>query len=143
LSTGIREGRCYRGVKQAMLGRITLASAFVLVMAAPAFADASSCYEPIAPAAVDGSTATEAQMKSSLADVKEFIKASDEYQTCLLSDFQQQKREAARAKDKDKQKLDPSIEADVNARITKNQKLKEQVGGEYNAAAQAYKAKHP
>ena len=126
-----------------MLGRVTLASVFVLAMAVPALADASSCYEPIAPAAVDGSTATEAQLKSSLADVKEFIKASDEYQTCLLSDLQQQKREASRQKDKDKQKLDPSIEADVNARISKNQKLKEQVGGEYNTAAKAYLAKHP
>ena len=124
-----------------MLSRISLASVFVLAMAAPALADASSCYEPIAPAAVDGSTATEAQMKASLSDVKDFIKASDDYQTCLLSDLQQQKREAA--KSKDKKPLDPGIEADVNARIAKNQKLKEQVGGEYNAAAQAYKAKHP
>jgi len=126
-----------------MLGRVTLASVFVLLTAVPALADASSCYEPIAPAAVDGNTATEAQMKASLSDVKDFIKASDDYQTCLLSDFQQQKREAAKQKDKDKQKLDPSIEADVNARIAKNQKLKEQVGGEYNTAATAYKAKHP
>ena len=126
-----------------MLGKVTLASIFVLAMAVPALADASSCYEPIAPAAVDGSTATEAQMKASLSDVKDFIKSSDDYQTCLLSDFQQQKRDASKQKDKDKQKLDPSIEADVNARIAKNQKLKEQVGGEYNAAATAYKAKHP
>jgi hypothetical protein len=130
-------------MEQAMLGKVTLASIFVLAMAVPALADASSCYEPIAPAAVDGSTATEAQMKASLSDVKDFIKASDDYQTCLLSDFQQQKRDASKQKDKDKQKLDPSIEADVNARIAKNQKLKEQVGGEYNAAATAYKAKHP
>jgi hypothetical protein len=126
-----------------MLSRISLASVFVLAMAAPALADASSCYEPIAPAAIDGNTATEAQMKASLSDVKDFIKSSDDYQTCLLSDLQQQKREASRQKDKDKQKLDPSIEADVNARIAKNQKLKEQVGGEYNTAAQAFKAKHP
>jgi len=124
-----------------MLGRVTLASVFVLAMAVPALADASSCYEPIAPAAVDGSTATEAQMKASLSDVKDFIKSSDDYQTCLLSDFQQQKRDAAKAKDK--KPLDPSIEADVNSRIAKNQKLKEQVGGEYNTAATAYKAKHP
>jgi len=126
-----------------MLSRISLASVFVLAMAAPALADASSCYEPIAPAAVDGNTATEAQMKSSLADVKEFIKQSDDYQTCLLSDLGNQKREAAKSKDAAKQKLDPSIEADVQARIAKNQKLKEQVGGEYNAAAKAYTAKHP
>ena len=124
-----------------MLGRVTLASVFVLGLAVPALADASSCYEPIAPAAIDGNTATGAQMKASLADVKDFIKSSDDYQTCLISDFQQQKREAA--KQKDKKPLDPSIEADVNARIAKNQKLKEQIGGEYNTAAVAFKAKHP
>lgn len=124
-----------------MLRNLSLASVMVLAMAAPAFADASACYEPIAPAAVDGSTATEGQMKASLSDVKDFLKSSDDYQTCLLSDLQEQKRQAARSKDK--KPIDPSIEADVNARIAKNQKLKEQVGGEYNTAAQAYKAKHP
>lgn len=124
-----------------MLRKLSLASVMVLAMAVPAFADASSCYEPIAPAAVDGNTATEAQLKSSLSDVKDFIKASDDYQTCLLSDLQEQKRQAARSKDK--KPLDPSIEADVKARVDKNQKLKEQVGAEYNNAAKAYQAKHP
>lgn len=124
-----------------MLRRISLASCLVLAMAAPALADSSSCYEPIAPAAVDGKTATEAQLKSSLGDVKEFIKQSDDYQTCLLSDLAEQKRTAARSKDK--KPLDPSIEADADAKIAKNQALKEQVGSEYNAAATAYKAAHP
>ena len=124
-----------------MLRNLSLASAMVLAMAAPALADSSACYEPIAPAAVDGSTATEAQMKASLSDVKDFLKSSDDYQTCLLSDLQEQKRKAARSKDK--KPIDPAIEADVNARVAKNQKLKEQVGAEYNAAATAYKAKHP
>jgi hypothetical protein len=124
-----------------MLRRISLASCLVLATAMPALADANSCYEPIAPAAVDGKTATEAQVKSALGDVKEFIKQSDDYQTCLLSDLQEQKRTASRSKDK--KPLDPSIEADVTARISKNQELKEQVGGEYNAAATAYKAAHP
>jgi hypothetical protein len=126
-----------------MLSRISLASVLLVAMAVPALADASSCYEPIAPAPVDGNTATEAQMKSTLADVKDFIKSSDDYQLCLQSDLQAQKREAAKAKDKDKAQLDPSVEADVQARVTKNQALKEQVGGEYNTAVHAYQAKHP
>jgi len=96
---------------------------------------------PIAPAATDGNTATEAQLKSTLVEVKDFIKASDDYQTCLLSDLQEQKRKASQSKDKTP--LDPSIEADVKAKVAKNQALKEQVGGEYNTAVQAYKAKHP
>jgi hypothetical protein len=124
-----------------MLRNLSLASGIVLALAAPALADANSCYEPIAPAAIDGNNATEGQLKSSLADVREFIKQSDEYQLCLISDLQQQKREAARSKDK--KPLDPSIETDVNARIAKNQKLKEQVGTEYNNAVHAYQAKHP
>lgn len=124
-----------------MLGRISLASMFVLAMAAPALADANSCYEPIAPAALNGSTATEAQLKSSHDEVMDFIKSSDDYQTCLLSDLAAQKREAKKAKDP--KPLDPSIEADVKARVDKNQKLKEQVGNEYNAAVHGYQAAHP
>jgi hypothetical protein len=124
-----------------MLDKFAMTTIFLLGMAAPAFADSSSCYEPIAPAATDGNAATEAQLKSTLAEVKDFIKASDDYQTCLLSDLQEQKRKALQSKDKTP--LDPSIEADVKAKVAKNQALKEQVGGEYNAAVQAYKAKHP
>ncbi len=124
-----------------MLRNLSLASVMVLAMAVPALADASSCYEPIAPAAVDGKTATEAQMKSASSDVKDFLKASDDYQTCLLSDLAEQKRQAARSKDK--KPLDPSIEADANAKVSKNQSLKEQVGSEFNKAVTDYKAKHP
>ncbi|HVU21569.1 MAG TPA: hypothetical protein VHE09_12630 [Rhizomicrobium sp.] len=124
-----------------MLRNLSLASVMVLAMAAPALADASACYEPIAPAAVDGNTATEAQLMASQSDVKDFLKSSDDYQTCLISDLQEQKRQAARSKDK--KPLDPSIEADVNAKIAKNQKLKEQVGAEFNNAVHAYQAKHP
>ncbi len=74
LSAVTREGRYHRGMEQAMLGRMTLASVFVLAMAVPALADANSCYEPIAPAAIDGSKANEAQLKASVSDVKDFIK---------------------------------------------------------------------
>ena len=124
-----------------MLGRVSLASMFVLAMVAPALADANSCYEPIAPAALSGSTATEAQLKTNLAEVKGFIKDSDDYQTCLLSDLAAQKREAK--KGKDPKPLDPAIEFDVKARIDRNQKLKEQVGNEYNTAVHAYQEAHP
>ena len=124
-----------------MLNKVLMSAVFVVGMAAPALADSSSCYEPIAPAAVDGNTATEDQLKSAVKDVKSFIAASDDYQTCLLSDLAQQKRNAA--KSKDKTPLDPSIEAGVNAKIKANQDLKVKVGAEFNSAVQAYKAKHP
>ena len=129
------------GVGPAMLNKFVMSAVFVLGMASPALADASSCNEPYPPAAVDGNTATEGQMKSALSDVKSFIGASDDYQSCLLSEFAQKKRDAA--KSKDKTPLDPSIEAGVNAKIKANQDLKVKVGAEFNSAVQAYKAKHP
>ncbi len=122
-----------------MLSKIVLACAFVLGTAVPALADASSCAEPIAPAAVDGNTATLQQMKDAVADVKNFIKASDDFQACIIGDLTAQERQAK----KDKKPFDTTIADAVQARVDANQKLKEKVGGEYNAAAVAYKAKHP
>ena len=124
-----------------MLTRFVMTAAFVFGTAAPALAAASACNEPYAPAAVDGGAATEAQMKSAHDDVMNFIRDSDAYQDCLNADYMAQEREAK--KQKDAKPLDPSIKADVDARIHKNQAEKEKVGTEFNTAVQAYKAKHP
>lgn len=115
-----------------------LAGAMVVAMAAPAMA-ASACQEPIAPAAIDGSTATGAQIKAELLDVKTFLKQSDDYQSCLLKELD----DAKAAAKKDKKDLDPAIEQATMDKIKANQTLKERVGAEFNAAAQAYNAKHP
>lgn len=124
-----------------MLKTSLIAVAFVLG-ATPVLAQSlNDCYEPIPPAAVDGGAATEAQMKAAQSDVKDFIKASDDYQDCLNHQFAELKRKAAMSKDK--QPLDPSIQAEVAAREDKNQKTKEKVGAEFNAAVAAYNAKHP
>ena len=122
-----------------MLKTLALAAALTIGMAAPALADSSMCQEPIAPAAVDGNTASKDQIKSALQDVKTFIKQSDDYQECLYKDLKDQ---ADTAK-KDKKELDPAISAAVDAKVKANQALKERVGAEFNAAAQAYNAKHP
>jgi hypothetical protein len=124
-----------------MLSRIAMASAFVLGMAAPALADSSSCSEPYPPTAIDGNTATADQMKAAHNDVVNFIKSSDDYQSCLNADYTAQAQEAA--KSKDKKPLDPSIKAAVSAKLEANQKEKEKVGAEFNTAVVAYKAKHP
>lgn len=124
-----------------MLSKFLMASAFVFCMAAPALADASSCSEPIPPAAVDGGTATVDQMKSAHTDVVNFIKASDDYQECLNADYLAQEQEAKNSKDK--KPLDPSIKAALNDKLERNQKIKERVGAEFNTAVSAYKAKHP
>ena len=123
-----------------MLGKFGLAAAALLISAAPALA-ASPCDEPYAPAALDGSKATADQMKSAHGDVMTFMKASDDYQSCLLDDLKNQQQAAAKAKDP--KPLDPSIEAGVNKKVDANQRMKEKVGAEFNAAVIAYKAAHP
>jgi hypothetical protein len=122
-----------------MLKKFGLACILLVGTAAPALADPSSCSEPIAPVAVDGGNATEAQMNSAHDDVVNFVKASDDYQSCLFRDLNDQTEAAKKAK-KD---LDPSIAADIQARVDANQKMKERVGTEFNGAVLAFKAKHP
>jgi len=120
------------------LKTLGLAVALVTASAVPALAE-SACMEPIAPAAIDGSTATLDQMKAAQNDVKTFLKQSDDYQVCLFKELSDEKQAAL----KDKKDLDPAIEAAVNAKVQANQALKEKVGGEFNAAVNAYNAKHP
>ncbi|HEY0105955.1 MAG TPA: hypothetical protein VGB91_07715 [Rhizomicrobium sp.] len=95
--------------------------------------------EPIAPAAVDGGSATKAVMNGAHDDVMTFLKQSDDYQVCLFKELNDQKLAAK----KDKKDIDPALEAAVNAKVAANQSLKEKVGAEYNAAVGAYKAKNP
>ena len=73
------------------------------------------------------------QLKAAAHDANLFMKASDEYQTCLNADYSAQAEAAA--KSKDKKPLDPSIKADVEAKIANNQKEKEKVGAEFTAAS--------
>jgi hypothetical protein len=72
-------------------------------------------------------------------DVMNFLKSSDDYQDCLDAAFKEQKEKAI----KDKKPLDPQVAQQVDEEIAANQRMKEKVGAEYNAAVQAYKAKHP
>ncbi len=126
-----------------MLRTFSLASAMILAVAGPALADASSCYEPIAPAAVDGSTASEAQVKalSQRSRISSNHPMTIRPVSCLIWSSKSAKRQSR--KTRTSRKSNPSVQADVSARIDKNQKLKEQVGNEYNAAVKAYQAAHP
>ncbi len=121
-----------------MVKIFALSAALLAVSVMPALAQ-SACMEPIAPAAVNGATATVTQMKSAHDDTMTFIKQSDDYQTCLFKELNDQKAAAL----KDKKDVDPSLEPAVNAKVQSNQSLKEKVGGEYNDAVKAYKAAHP
>jgi hypothetical protein len=80
-------------------------------------------------------------MKDAHDDVMNFIKASDDYQSCVLADLDRQKQEAAKAKNP--KPLDQSIVDGANAKVAANQKEKEKIGAEYNAAVHAYKDAHP
>ncbi|MEJ1969260.1 MAG: hypothetical protein WDN03_11610 [Rhizomicrobium sp.] len=115
-----------------------LVAVLVLGSAVPAAAD-SLCAEPIAPASVDGSTATADQLKANLADVKTFIKQSDDFQDCLNREYVAALDDAK----KNKKDPDPAWDTTRKNKIEANQALKEKVGAEYNAAAHAYMAKHP
>jgi hypothetical protein len=121
----------------------TVAVGLVMLSAVPAFAQ-MGCSDPIAPSAVNGATATEQQMKDAHSDVMNFMKSSDDYQQCLLNQVKAAKADAAKhAGDKNAKPFDPTIETAANAKIDANQRLKEKVGAEFNAAVAGYKAAHP
>jgi hypothetical protein len=128
-----------------MFAKVSAAAvAFVVLSAVPAFAQFDACMNPIAPAAVDGSKATTAQMNGAHDDVVNFIKSSDDYQQCLLNVVTDLKRQAAKhAGEKDAKPFDPAIATEANAKIDANQRMKEKVGAEFNAAVHAYQAAHP
>ena len=121
-----------------MLKTIGLVAALVLGSAVPAMAQ-SMCSPPIAPAAIDGGSATAAQMNAAHDDVSTFLKQSDDYQTCVLNELKAATAVATAAK-KD---VDPAIVAATQTKVQANQGLKEKVGAEFNASVMAYKAKHP
>jgi hypothetical protein len=121
-----------------ILKTLGLVAALVGLSAVPALAQ-SACQEPIAPAAIDGGTATTKQMSGAHDDVVTFIKQSDDYQSCLYKELNDAKADAV----KNKKQVDPTLEPAVASKVDANQHLKEKVGGEYNAAVMAYKAKHP
>ena len=122
-----------------MLKTLGLVAALVGLSAVPALAH-SACQEPIAPAAVDGSTATTAQMNGAHDDVITFIKQSDDYQSCVLQGTQ--RRQGRCAEEQESRSIRRS-RPPLPQKVDGNQHLKEKVGGEYNAAVMAYKAKHP
>jgi hypothetical protein len=109
-----------------------------MMLAAPAFAQ-EKCSAPVAPVVPNGRTAAASDLVQANKDVVTFIKASDDYQSCLLADLQAQIDQAKT----NKKELDPAIKKAIEAKGDANQKLKETVGKAYNASAAAYKQAHP
>jgi len=117
---------------------IWLSTVAFAMLAAPAFAQ-DRCSAPIAPVVPDGKVATVAELVQANKDVVAFIKASDEFQNCLVTDLQTQQAEARN----NKKPFDKAIQTAIEAKGDSNQKEKERVGNAYNASAAAYKAAHP
>ena len=120
-----------------MLKSFALASVFAAVSVLPAFGQ-DSCSEPIPPAVVNGTAASEKQMNDATQDAKMFLKQSADYQDCLIGDLKAQQAAAAH----NKKQLDPSIADGVQAKIDANQKLKEKVGTELNGEVMHYCRAH-
>ena len=69
-------------------GILLTAAAFV-ILAAPAFGQ-DRCSAPLAPVVPDGKTASVAQLSQAAKEVVAYIRASDDYQTCLLAEIAEQ-----------------------------------------------------
>ena len=118
-----------------------LVAAALVMLAGPAFAQAfeDKCSAPIAPVVPDGKTATAPQLTQTVNDVKNYIKASDDYQACLVAEINTYETQAKGTK----QGIDASIRKTLEAKGDANQKDKERLGAAYNKAAADYRSAHP
>ena len=117
-------------------------------LASPAFVPAfaqSACMEPAAPTMPDGKTAARAEIIAAAGAAKEFMTKSDEYQGCLNAEYEAavNAAKAEKSKDKAKQVDFTKANAEREAKITANQKKKEDVGKAYGVAAAAFKQANP
>jgi len=97
-----------------------------------------ACAEPQAPVPVDGAQVSEEQMRAAAAAARAFIAQSDVYQSCLASAVDAAKTQATA----DGKPFDPVLANDAKAKADANQRVKERVGTEINAAISAYKQTH-
>ena len=118
-----------------------LLTAALVIMAGPAFAQAfeDKCSAPIAPVVPNGKTAAVPQLTQAASDVKSYIKASDDYQACLLAEINTYEADAKGTK----AGIDPNIRKTLEAKGDTNQKDKERLGAAYNKAVGDYRAAHP
>ena len=109
----------------------------------PALAQ-SACMEPAVPTMPDGKTAARAEIIAAAGAAKEFMTKSDEYQGCLNAEYEAAVNAGQAAAKEKKQPFDAKqLNAAREAKITANQKKKEDVGKAYTASATAYKQANP
>lgn len=117
-----------------VIGALCLAA-----LSGPALAQ-EACTRPEAPK-ID-SKAAAASMEALTAareQTQAFIKASDDYQTCVLEAAKAKKAEA----DAKKQPFDQAIARRAQKQVSDNQAEKERVGKAYNEAVKVFKASNP
>jgi len=125
--------------EQTMKTAATLMAGATLALMASA---ANACERPAAPTVLDGVDGARMPVEQLVAAQKEvagFIAASDAFQACVVDDLAAKRAAAKEAKTK----VDPAVVKAANAQLDANQADKERVGGQFNAAAKAYKAAHP
>ena len=118
---------------------LVLGTALLVTMVGPTLAQ-STCVEPFAPSIPNGASVTKDQLLSTQDDVRAFIKASDEYQTCLLIDLKRRAEQAQKTSTDGT--IDPRMLTAVADKRRRNQDEKERVGVEFNAAVKAFNAAH-
>ena len=117
--------------------RCILLIAALLLCGAPAMAQ-SLCIEPAAPVPVDGAAATADQMRTAMAEARNFIAQSGLYQECLMREVEATKAQAPSAGEP----FEPMIEVSARAKVDASRKAQEKVGVMGNNAMAAYKNAH-
>jgi hypothetical protein len=118
-----------------------LLTAALVMLTGPVFAQQfeDKCSAPIAPVVPDGKTAAVPQLTQAAADVKSYIKASDDYQACLLAEINTYEADAKGTK----AGIDPKVRKTLETKGDANQKDKERLGAAYNKSVGDYRAAHP
>jgi len=94
----------------------------------------------------DGKTAARAEIIAAAGATKEFVAKSDEYQSCLNAEYETTVKAALaakKAKEKGKEVDAAKLNSEREAKISANQKKKEEVGKAYGATAAAFKQANP
>ena len=118
-----------------MIRGLCLTASALVLLAGPALAQDMCGPAPAAPIVPDGKKATGPELVQAKKDIDSFMKASDDWQLCLVTYRDQQ---VAAAKDT-KTAFDVKP---VNAKVDSNQKAKEKVGTDYNKQVVAWRQAH-
>lgn len=116
-----------------MIRKFLSAGVLVIAIAAPAWAQ-DQCVTPKAPVVPDGARATPNQIVAAQNDIKAFVAASDNYQSCLTQEIARQKALAAQ----NNAELDPNLQTTVQAKSVAQRKDAQQLAETWGAAVEAF-----